>query len=361
MHKLSVRLHLALPLVGAVLISGCVDEFNGSNIQLDFGPTVPAQVLQGVTPPPGPFLLPANTHYSLYGVKETRDASGAVVSAEYTEIQRFEIHQIVEYQSPCYIDPVGSRFPGLHATQFEARMRAQTGIADLANPPAGATEEDLIDVATALQRSMNISEVSGLGRPPRVIPRPNLPPRLDPGGLKAITSASTALYPGVATACVEDDATVDRTLIPPPQCIQDESNKLRLELCSAVWKSNPTLYAGTDRVLTEPLAGEYFGIVTGLNPINGAVLGGSQFVVKNMYADYSLYTVNWQFDDANGDGVPDYPPGATPSEYGTPVATGRPSTPTRGVTRVVMAGIALAENTIQMSIFSDIGDDDVHF
>jgi hypothetical protein len=336
-----------------------VEQFDGSNIQLDFDVGVPAQAQPGTVIAPGPtIVLPSNTHYVLYGVKETFDASGARTGADYTEIQRFEIHQIVESRSPCYIDPVGARFPGLHATSFEARMKVETGIADIADPPAGAREEDLIDVATAMQRTMNIA---ALGRPTRLIPMPDGTVAFDPGGLKAITSASTATYPGVATTCIENDPGVDQTLFPPRDCTGEASNRLRLELCNKFWNANDGFYAGSDRILTEPLSGQYFGIVTGVNPINGAVLGGTQFFAKDVYAEFSLYTINWQYDDANRDGVPDYPPGATPSDYGTPIAAGRPSSPTRGVVRVLMPGIAPPRQSIQMSIFSDIGDDDVHF
>jgi hypothetical protein len=368
MHKLQVRLHPAYVLVWALLTPACVDEFEGSNIQLDFGPLSLPQAPQGQAPVtvtiPGvgtvPMQLPSITHYSLYGIKEIRDSAGTVIQSDYTEIQRFEIHQIVERNSPCFIDPQNTRFPGVHVTQFEARMKVATGIMDLTMPPPGATENDIIDVSTAQQRTRN---VTGLGRPPAFLLSPT--PRLDPGGLKAVTSASPRLYPAVATTCIDDDSATDPSLIPPPNCIGDRSNELRLSLCQKLWDSDPAFYSGTDRVLTDPNGGTYFGIVTGVNPINGAVLGGTQFFVKNIYADYSLYSINWQFDDLDGDGQPNYPPGFPPSDYGTVIVSGRPSTPTRGVTRVVMGPPApnaiTTQFAVQMAIFSNIGGDDVHF
>jgi hypothetical protein len=354
MHNLQARLHPAYALVWTLLTAACVDQFEGSNIQVDFGGGTLAQVQQGVAPVTG-LQLPPNTHYSLYGVR------GSGPTAEYVEIQRFEVHLIVESSLPCFIEPEGTRFPGLHVTKFEERVKLDTGIADLANPPPGATEQDRIDVATANQRTRN---VSALGRAPRVVnPSPLI---VDPGGLKAITSASVARYPAVAATCVEDDSTVDPTLIPPATCTGDQSNSRRLELCRKVWAESPDLYSGTDRVLTEPLVGTYFGIVSGINPVNNAILGGTQFVVENIFADFDSYTFNWQFDDANGDGAPDYPMGFPQRPFGTPVAAGTPSMPTRGVTRVVMPGVGPAGERVtgfdcQLAIFSDLGDDDVHF
>jgi hypothetical protein len=355
MHKLKALLHPTFALVYGLLGSACVDQFEGANIQIDFGGGVPAQVRQGAAPQAGNVQLPTNTHYKLYGFRELRNSAGVVTGEVVaTELQRFEIHRIVEPASPCFIDPEEARFPGLHVTRYAERMQVETGISDIKNPPVGATEEDKIDMATALQRQIN---VGGLGREPLIIPPP-VPPGMmsDPGGLKAVTSVSVGGYPAVGTQCVEENPQLDRDLIPPARCIEDESNKLRLEVCNRAWAANPGLYEGTDRVLTEPLAGEFFGIVLGVNRINGAVLGGSQFFVKDPALGYDFYSVYIQFDDANGDGAPDVP--AFPG-LGLQLLTGRPTSPTRGVTRVGLVGPAgLSSN---LAIFSDLGGDDVHF
>jgi hypothetical protein len=330
-----------------------VEQFEGANIQIDFGPGVPAQVRQGVAPLPGGAQLPSNTHYRLYGIRETRDSSGAVTSSSYVELQRFEIHRIVEKFNPCYIDPEEAVYPGLQASKFEARIKEDTGITNIESPPVGATEEQLIDVATAMQRTINIDNLAK-------DPNPAAPGLLATGGLKAVTSASVARYPAVGTACALGNPSIDRTLIPPDTCTDNESNQLRLDVCNKVWVDNPGLYEGSDRVLTEPLAGEYFGVVTGLNPINDAVLGGTQFFVEDPAIDYDAFAITFQFDDTDGDGEPNYPTGATPSDTGTMLLMGRPNSVTRGVTRAPLAGSSpfLAS---AIAVFSDLGGDDVHF
>lgn len=362
MHKLQARLHprfaFSAALACALLSAACVEQFEGSNIQIDFGPAMPAQTRQGVNPLPGGAQLPFVSHYRLYGI--TADADGMLT--DYTELQRFEIHRIVEKASPCFIEPEVARFPGLHSSQYEAKIKEETGIIDIANPPAGASEEDKIDVATAMQRTMNID---ALTRNPGEV---NTPALLGAGGLKAVTSVSIASsYPGVNNTCFDVNPDGDRNLIPAPSCIDDLSNEVRLEVCKRVWAENPGLYEGTDRVLTEPLAGEFFGIVTGMNPINRAVLGGTQFFVEDVIGIYDAYAVATQYDDLTGDGVPDVPPGA-PSfgPNGLNLCIGVPSYPTRGVTRVQMAGQSMspavaAQLSCQLAIFSDLGQDNVHF
>ncbi len=301
--------------------------------------------------------MPFVSHYRLYGITQPGDGSQV-----FTELQRFEIHRIVEDGSPCFIEPPVARFPGLHASQYEAKMKLETGIIDIANPPPGATEEDKIDVATAMQRTLNIS---GLSRQPGVVTDPAL---FTFGGLKAITSfVPGSPYPAVQPDCLDDNPNADRTLVPAASCIDDESNKVRLEVCQRAWAANPGLYEGTDRVLTEPLAGEFFGIVTGMNPINRAVLGGTQFFAEDVIGIYDAYAIAVQYDDLTGDGIPDVPMGAMPfPENGLILALGLPSYPTRGVTRIRMAGMSLPpplqmQLNSQISIFSDLGDDDVHF
>ncbi len=364
MHKLKARLHPTFALVFALLsTTACVEQFEGSNLQIDFGPFVPAQALPGTAGLPGGLELPSITHYRLWGIVQTRDTTGAVIASDYTELQRFEIRRIVELRSPCFIDPEGARFPGLHVTGFVNRMKSETGIQDIAAPPAGATEEDKIDMATALQREININAFGSNPNPT------TMPPTF--GGLKAVTSVSTARYPALAPACIEDNPSVDQSLIPPLTCIGDESNKLRLQACQKFWNANPGFYEGSDRILTEPLAGEYFGVVTGVNPLNGAFLGGTQFFIDRIGTDYNAFSLTYQFDDQNGDGTPDLPQGfpappippGAPTDYGSQLLSGVASQPTRGVIRSRMEINGGTSPAVygQLAIFSDIGDDNVHF
>lgn len=358
MHKLKARLHPTFALVCALLASACVDEFDGANIQIDFGPFTPAQARAGTGA--FPLILPSASHYRLYGVEQTKDSAGMVMSEEYTELQRFEIHRIVETGSPCYIDPESTRYPGIHVTQFEARLKEETGITDISAPPPGASEEDQIDVATSIQRSRNVML---LGRSPNPTTTP-----ADPGGLKAATSVSLGAYPTPGTVCIENGG--DPTLIPPPNCSGDASNSVRLQLCQAFWKQDPNFYEGTDRVLTEPLGGQYFGIVIGQSPINGAFLGGTQFFIQDPTIGYDVFAIYQQFDDANGDGTPDPAPSGYPpatDARGLRLMIGSPNSQTRGVTRAVLAGNPALFGPLsagifaELAIFSDLGSDEVHF
>ncbi|HET7500055.1 MAG TPA: hypothetical protein VFK02_03605, partial [Kofleriaceae bacterium] len=113
--------------------SGCVDGFGGSNIQVDLSPATPVQApVMGMG---GPTDLPAASHFAIYGIRQGADGD------QLLELDRFEIHRIVDPTSPCFID-VGDPHPGLHVTQYANKIAEDTGITDIANPPPGASEED---------------------------------------------------------------------------------------------------------------------------------------------------------------------------------------------------------------------------
>ena len=123
--------------IAAIAAGGCVDGFRGSNVQIDLSPATPVQA--PVAAMGGPTDLPVNSHFTLYAIQEDP------AQDRLFEVQRFEIHRIVDPRSPCFID-VGEhvRIPGLHVTQFATKIEQDTGITDLANPPAGATEQQKI-------------------------------------------------------------------------------------------------------------------------------------------------------------------------------------------------------------------------
>jgi hypothetical protein len=299
-----------------VALAGCVDGFRGSNVQVDFSFATPAQAPAGATP--RPTQLPSNTHYRLYAIQERDGAEHAF------EVQRFEIKPIIDVTSPCFID-VGDHVPfrGLHVTQYRAKLEEVTGITDVANPPATASEQDRIDVATAIQRQMNVTALAG------------------DMGIKVVTSASAGEYPAI-------DADCDGTGLPPRSCMDDASNARRLALCEAAWKADPALYEGTDRVLTAPLNGTTFGFVVGLNPINLAPIGGAQFFVEEALGDTDEYAIFFQTD-----GVED--------TLGTLLLNGRPGSPTRGVRHVHMTSPTSPNITADLAVFEDLGEDDTQF
>lgn len=288
------------------LFAGCVDNFEGSNIQFDFSPATP--------------VTTEGTHLTIYAF-QTDPTAGRLF-----ELQRFEIHKIANLSSPCFID-VGDNVPhpGLHVSQYATVIGMDVGIPDITNPPPNATEQEKITAATAVQRQLNVAALAG------------------DMGIKAVTSASTSVYPAVGADCS------DASGIPPPQCTDEISNKRRLDACQAAWKADPDLYEGTDRILTRPLNGIAHGNVDGTNPVNQAPVGGAQFFIDEVVTGFDGFALYSQMD------------GAPASEPGDLVLFGTPTMPTRGVIHVHLANQATPNLTAELAIFSDIGNDDVGF
>jgi hypothetical protein len=323
----------------ALGFGACVDGFTGSNVQFDFGPGTFAEASPGVLPTAT--QIPSNAHYTLYAIQER--AAGD----DLFEVARFEIHRIVDLSSPCFID-VGDHVPhpGLHVSQFAAQIAADNGFTvtggqvELANPPPGASDAQKIDVATAVQRQLDVAALAS------------------DRGIKVVTSASVGGYPPVAADC-----NGPATMIPPPTCTDATSNARRLAICRSTWASDPDLFEGTDRVLTSPLNGTTLGFVDGLNPINVAPVGGAQFYITTALARFDAYAVYWQYDDANRDGKPDFPnpPPQDQPQSGTLVFFGRPEMLTRDVRHVHMTSPLSPSLVADMAIFVDLGGDNTQF
>jgi hypothetical protein len=158
-----------------------------------------------------------------------------------------------------------------------------------------------------------------------------------------VTSASTTAYPDIAPDCV------DTSRIPPPACVDADSNRRRLSMCQKAWNADSTYFEGTDRILTAPLNGTTHGMVTGLNPVNLAPVGGAQFFVDEALDDFDGFGVYWQQD-----GAPD-------DDLGVQLLFGTPDAPTRGVIHVHMTSLVSVGLTADLAIFANIDDDDVHF
>lgn len=286
------------------LFAGCVTNLEGSNIQFDFSPTT------AVTAP--------GTHLTLYAFQDDPMVGRLFL------LQDFEIHNIADLTSPCFID-VGDHVPhpGLHVSQYATVIGQDEGIPDIMNPPANATEEQKITAATAVQRQANVALLSG------------------PMGIKAVTSASTSTYPAVAADCSDPSG------IPPPQCSDEVSNQRRLAACQAAWAKDANYYEGTDRVLTSPLNGIAHGNVDGLNPINLSPVGGAQFFIDEVLDGFDGYALYSQMDGATG--------------TGDLVLFGTPSMPTRGVLHVHMTNTSTPTEFADLAIFSNVGQDDDSF
>lgn len=303
-------------LCAVVVVCGCVDGFRGSNVQIDMSFATPAQAPAGATP--RPTQLPSNTHYRLVAITEEDGRENTF------EVQRFEVHSVVDPTSPCFIDAGENvRFPGLHVTRYAAKIAEVTGITDIANPPPGASENDQIDAATAIQRMGNVGQLAG------------------DMGVKVLTTASAGGYPAV-------DADCDGSGLPPAMCMDDASNARRLQICRDAWKADPLLFEGTDRVLTSPLNGTTFGFVVGLNPINMAPVGGASFFVDEALGGTDEYAIFVQQD-----GVED--------SLGNLILEGRPTSTTRGVRHVHMTSPTSPLITADLAVFEDLGEDDTHF
>jgi hypothetical protein len=323
--------------IALLALAGCIDEFRGSNVQIDLSAPTPVQASPGVAPRAGE--LPDNVHFTLYAFSETTDATGVTIGRLF-ELQQFEIHRIVDLASPCFID-VGDHvpFPGLHVSQYEAQVKLATGIDDI-TMPGDATEEEKTDAATAIQRQRNVEALAS------------------DAGPKVLTSASVGGYPALAADCNDGSG------IPPPSCTDEAANLRRLDTCRAAWGGDEELFEGTDRVLTVPLNGTTHGMVIGMNPVNLAPIGGAQFFVDEALEGFDGFAVYWQYDDANHDGQPDYPasvPAADRTPLGELLLFGRPEQPTRGVIHVHMTSLVSPLITAELAIFANLDEDDVHF
>jgi hypothetical protein len=323
----------AIALVLSAGVAGCVESFPGSNVQIDFSGGVPAAALPGVTPVG--LQPPSGTHYSLYATREERDENGEIVRNDQFHVEDFEIVRLINRSSPCFIDLEGSRYPGIHATRYLERLQADTGIADPLNPPADADPGDRIDVVTARQRMI-------------------FQPQFE-GSVKAVVSVSqTFQYGPVAADCGGGDG------IPPAECIDDASNRLRLAACQREWRRDPGFYEGSDKVFSLPLNGTFYGVVTGPNPINGGTIRSSSIFVDEALGDVQGFTIRWQYKDANGDGTPDVPGGGDPG-LGTLMMSGRIQTITRGVLNANLANADDPTISARMAVFHDLASDDVEF
>ena len=328
-----------LPVIASAS-AGCVDPFGGSNIQITFasGVHTPGLPTEFGRPPPG-------THYAFYAVTFTRDDTGVPVESTAFHLLDFEVQPVINRSSPCFIEDDESRFPGLHVTQYatklEEEIAARTGTSDPFDPamPHG----DAVDILTARTRMDNLGRLAA--------------------AIKAVTTFSPAQLPRTDTVCANEGGS-DPLLVPPPTCREDESSLRRRELCTQFWAANPGFYEGSDKVFTLPLNGRWRGAVTTNDPRNAAFIGGAGFFVDANLEDLDALLVNWQYDDLDGDGEPDYPadfPDADKSPLGFHYLVGTPVSKTRGVINVPLSNDLHSAINGEAAIWTDLDDDDVHF
>lgn len=342
--------------------SGCVDAFGGAAYLMDFQPGVKTPALEGDTPP-GPATPPFNTYFSFYvvqyvyqtdanGVIQTDSNGDPIIDKSFAHnTVDFEIARLIDTESPCFIDIEEDPFPGIQISEIVQRLKDDYII----NDPIAETDKPLnqrIEIVTAQARDALLTDLQNK--------------------VKAIVSFSVVQPPGhpdsglaVGTLCIPDGG--DRTDIPPSTCSDDESNAVRLNLCSAYWAANPRFYQGNDRTYTLPRSGQWFGAVNGTNPKNAApYLGGAKFFSRSALTpnEVDALLMNWQYKDRDGDGQPDYPAGTPEAEkslIGHHYMSGEPSGAVRGTIRIEMHNRTVDAVEGDITIFYGLGDDAVQF
>ena len=96
------------------------------------------------------------------------------------------------------------------------------------------------------------------------------------------------------------------------------------------------------------------------NPKNSGFVGGASLFADENVVGHDAFVLNWQYKDLDGDGAPDAPPGMT-SEFGVPYLGGRAELITRGVINASMRNVNSRDIRGELSVFPNLGDDDVHF
>jgi hypothetical protein len=292
-----------------VLAMGCVQPFDGTHIEmlLHGGVQIPGDA------DPGNGRPPSDTHYEMY---VARDQSTFLVGM-------FEIHPVIDPTDRCFIEDETARFPGLHSTQIEAKTLAVA----MEDGTVSDAEAGLIADAQA-----------------RVANQPKL---------AAVLKAVTGHEGGLLDKTIADF----QQTVPPPDQIDDATNKMRLSLCRAFMAQHPGYYVGTDKVITIPLNGTYYGIVEGMDPRNAAFVGGGEISVNANIDAFDAMRVNWAFNDPADSRAA----ALSPSSEGWYYMAGVPVERTRGVINVSMRNVDYPAISGDVALWRDTGSDNVHF
>lgn len=352
---MSKRLSLVAVLAAMSLTSvACVDSFGGSNITITFDEGVQTPTPEGATVENG--RPPPKTHFSIYAVDFVRatDGSGDIVNSYAFKVKDFEIVPLINTQSPCFLELENERYPGLHSMQELSKIRLDTGIINENDPsdarnPAGLPTTDYIDVIGARERHNKFAAIQNT-----VKATVEFSPEEPPG-----------VHPDFPVAPAMQCPPTDPNAIPDPGCIDDVSNAQRLAVCKSYWDRFPNAWEGNDRIYTLPLNGVWRGSVKGINPKNGGFVGGSNFFVDLSLESFDALVINWQYEDRNGDGEPDYPAGTTDeqkSNIGFHYMAGTPKTgSTRGTINVRMVNRTFNLISADATIFPNLDNDNVNF
>jgi hypothetical protein len=294
----------------ALVNTGCVENFNGSKVEmfLSGGVHVPGD------DPPGFGRPPSDTHYELYVLKDM-----AVF-----KLAEFDIRPVIRRDDPCFIEEPGSRFEGLHSTRIVEKLRE----AALADGTVDDTEAG--DLALASVRVANMPALEST--------------------LKVITLHE----PGLT-----ERALAERTAaVAAANLIDDASNAARLSECQAIWREHPGYYVGTDKITTDPLAGTYLGMVEGADPRNNIFVGGAALDTDISFPGFSGMRINWSFNDPEDPRRASYPPSTTGFHY----MAGDTVQRVRGVYNLSLANQDFGQSISgEIAVYTELGRDDVHF
>jgi hypothetical protein len=293
----------------ALLAAACVDNANGSKIELFLhgGVQVPAD-------PPVNGRPPSDTHYEIWVLRDT----------SVFHIADFDIRPALKMEDPCFIEEEGARFAGLHSTKIYAKLL------ELARQhPDSVTPIEAGDIASAKVR---VGAMLALET-----------------GLKAMTGHE----PGLTEARIAE-LTAD---VPDPNLTDDASNAQRLARCKQIWHDHPGYYVATDKVLTIPLNGTYYGLVEATDPRNNGLVGGGSIETDLSFPQFDALRVNWNWNDPNDTRKDSYPP----SNIGYHYMAGKPEDRVRGVINVTVVNQDFGSISGEVSIYTDLARDDVHF
>jgi hypothetical protein len=257
---------------------------------------------------------PSDTHYEIYIVKDESTF----------KIAELDILPVIRRADPCFIEEEGSQFAGLHSTRIVDKMR-EAALAD-----GTVSDIEAGDIATAKVRAGNMLS------------------------LESALKVMAMHEPGLT------DAEIAGRLasVPSPDLIDDATNAERLAACQQIWKDHPGYYVGTDKILTIPLNGAYIGLVEGMDPRSGSLLGGGAINVDSSFPGFDAVRVNWQFNAADDPRRASYPA----SDIGWHYMSGPAVQRVRGVYNITVVNQDFGRRISgEISIYTDLGRDDVHF
>src|SRR5262249_42088286 len=131
----------------------------------------------------------------------------------------------------------------------------------------------------------------------------------------------------------------------------------RLSTCTSIWQAHPGYYVGTDKVLTIPLNGTYYGLVEGQDPRNGGLLGGGQISSDVSVQGLEAMRVDWNFNAGDDPRRAFY----SPSNIGWHYMAGKAVERERGTYNITVVNQDFGQIRGEIAVFTDLGNDDVHF